>query len=86
MRDDLCVVCDTGYHLKNGSCLKTTTSVDSVETVCKECSVGYYLATDNKCKVNEVGCAGYQNGVCTTCSNPFTLVDGQCSIDGCTDY
>lgn len=82
-----CIVCNDGFHLHSGECLKPLQNcVDHVAEVCHECAPGYYLGKDNHCRAKDFGCSKYSKGVCVECIAPFVLYNDYCFIDGCDAY
>lgn len=44
------------------------------------------MKADGLCYKNDFGCSFYRAGTCYACQNPYVLENGQCKIDGCSNY
>jgi hypothetical protein len=82
---DQCNKCFTPFTLNNGSCTiancKSTTDYG-----CSQCEANYFLKNDGACYPKERGCDVYSRGICQYCLQPYTLNNGKCEIDGCSNY
>ena len=86
-----CTVCDSGYNLENGQCVKAECEsgqlkiggqcVDCVSGANRDCSTGPYVRISNGtcCKL-PTGCAGITNFnfSCTACLEGYYLSGGSC--------
>ena len=89
-----CKSCYPGYYLKNKECKKITIPyclhVDgSDENKCSACLKRLSDPVDGKCvapKTWVIGCRKYDTeGKCTECRSDYTLKDGQCNFNGCSN-
>ena len=80
-----CVECFNPFKLSSGKC-----TIDNCLTLgdfgCGACQSGYYLKPDGLCYKNDLGCSLYRAGTCYACQYPYILENGQCKIDGCSNY
>ena len=87
---DKCLNCYDGYYLKDNTCKKITIPhcLEWDETNCKECDY-YAVLKDGKCEVRSSlikGCHEYDdNGKCTYCISGYTLSNGSCNLNKCSD-
>lgn len=85
--EKVCLICkineylgiDGQCHAKNVHCTKYQSGV------CVSCCDAYYLDSTNTCQLQQFGCV-YANGVCSSCTSPFTFSNGSCTINGCLAY
>jgi hypothetical protein len=83
-RNNTCVSCIAGYHLKGGQCIEAKNCTNYIGEVCRSCAPQFYLNKSLKCSPYDNGCVEYASGQCTICSSPFEITsDGLCVIDGC---
>ena len=52
---------------------------------CTSCCEGFFLDSANTCQPVVPGCV-YNQGVCASCSSPFTFTGTTCTIPGCKQY
>lgn len=79
-----CTSCKSPFTLANGECTIVGCEEYTPEG-CKRCSNSLYLA-GGICKQRKPGCQYDIAGKCTGCSSKFTYQDGQCTIEGCSQY
>jgi hypothetical protein len=83
----VCVICKSDeYRGADGKCYKKNVHCTLYQNGnCQSCCEGFFLGSDRECKPVLPGCV-YSNGLCASCSAPFTYLNGGCVIDGCLQY
>ena len=83
----VCLICKSDEYLgADNKCYKRDVHcVQYKSGVCNACYEGFFLDASCRCQPIVPGCL-YNKGVCASCSSPFTLVNGICTIPGCVQY
>jgi hypothetical protein len=78
-----CTSCVSPFTFANGGC-NIANCKDYCKAGCANCSDGFFVS-QGVCNQKQPGCL-YNNGSCTSCSAKFTFSNGQCLIEGCSQY
>ena len=77
-----CILCNTGYYLNKGACLKTENPISNCQynksaTECLTCNVGYTPSLDHTACIaaNESNCFSYSFLECRSCISGYMMND-----------
>lgn len=77
--EDICLICVTGYFIKNGRCLKCPKYCEKCDSGgCNRCHMGSFLE-ENRCVPCHKSCSSCTSlNSCDECAALYTLLEGKC--------